>query len=126
MAFSIQNLFGTTAAKATTASDDAGRQAAVDSALNALAQNQFNIGNTPVNALEFNIADIAQSRQEAAEQIRALANRQPPLSPEQLKAEAQKIVDEFRGNVALLNQFVVGEFSIGIMMGNWLQQMMDG
>lgn len=121
MALSIQNLLGT---RSTTATDDAGRQRAVDSALNALAQNQFNIGNTPVNALEFNISDIAQSRQEAAERIRALANQQPPLSPAQLQAESQKIVDEFRGNVALLNQFVVGEFSIGIMMGNWMQQMM--
>lgn len=121
MALSIQNLFGT---RSTSATDDAGRQRAVDSALNALAQNQFNIGNTPVNALEFNLSDIAQSRQEAAERIRALASQQPPLSPGQLQAESQKIVDEFRGNVALLNQFVIGEFSIGIMMGNWMQQMM--
>lgn len=110
---------------ATTGVDPVANQRAVNTALDSLSANVFNIGDQQVDLMDFGLLEeISQSRQTAANQIRALATQQPPLTADQIKTQADAIVKSFREESALLNMMVYGEFSTSLMMMNWTSQML--
>jgi len=118
---------GATATTATTAAagtDQAARQAALDAALAKLrGVNSAVDGDKTYQFVDIlSQSDVDAERQQYVDQINALMNEQPPLSPEEITAKADAITNTWTEH-GMLYAAMVEQFVVQMYIQNYMQMM---